>query len=140
MISHVVFCTLFITQFVGHRIGDYLLQTHTQALQKTTNDNALLRHCLVYSISISLLVLAMFNWKYALAVFFLTLLEHLIVDTRKPVIWWKMLIEKHIAGKKDFKIEDLPFFVMIEVDQSIHIVRIFLISLLLAHPFAWLML
>jgi len=138
MISHVVFCTLFITQFVGHRIGDYLLQTNTQALKKTTDEDALIRHCLVYSITIALLVLAMFNWKYALVVLFLTLAEHLFIDTRKPVIWWKMLIEKHIARNKNFKIEDLPFFVMIEVDQSIHLVRIFLISLILAHPIAWL--
>lgn len=130
-----LFSALFITQFVGHRIGDYLLQTNVQALQKTTNENALIRHCLTYSVAIFWLMLMMFGWKFAVITFLFTLAEHLFIDTRKPVIWWKNFIERDVARNKDFKVEDLPFFVMIEVDQSIHLLRIFLISLLLAQPF-----
>lgn len=128
-----LFCTAFILQFVGHRIGDYLLQTNLQALNKANNIKYRFRHCLVYSISILAVVLFGFDWVTALVVFGLTFLEHIWIDSRTPVVKWKLFIERTIARKKDFKIEDLPFFVLIEVDQTIHILRIFVISLLIGY-------
>jgi len=128
-----LFCTAFILQFVGHRIGDYLLQTNLQALNKANNIKYRFRHCLVYSISILVVVLFGFDWVTSLSIFGLTFLEHIWIDSRTPVVKWKLFIERIIAGNKDYKIEDLPFFVLIEVDQTIHILRIFVISLLIGY-------
>jgi hypothetical protein len=128
-----IFCTAFILQFVGHRIGDYFLQTHWQSLNKTSSKLARLKHCLVYSVTIALLILLAFDIKIFLLVFFITIAEHFWIDTRKPIVAWKSFLEKKIAKQKDFKTEDLPFFVLIEIDQTVHIMRIFLISILLAY-------
>lgn len=126
-----LFCTAFIIQFVGHQLGDYIFQTSFQAINKTENANARLRHSLVYSAIISLLLLFAFSWTTAIVVFILTVLEHMIVDSRKPVIVWKTFLERKISGNKRFNIEDLPFFVLVAIDQTFHITRIFIISLLI---------
>lgn len=126
-----LFCTAFIIQFVGHQLGDYGLQTNFQAMNKAENSNTRLRHSLVYSAIISLLLLFAFSWSTTIVVFILTVLEHMIVDSRKPVIVWKTFFERKISGNKRFNIEDLPFFVLVAIDQTSHITRIFIISLLI---------
>lgn len=126
-----LFCTAFIIQFVGHQLGDYGFQTNFQAMNKAENANIRLRHSLVYSAIISLLLLFAFSWTTTIVVFILTVLEHMIVDYRKPVIAWKTFFERKISGNKRFNIEDLPFFVLVAIDQTFHITRIFIISLLI---------
>lgn len=128
-----IFVTAFILQFVGHHIGDYLLQTNTQAKKKSSDLLSLLTHCLIYSATISLVFLTFFSPATSLVVFAITLIEHSIVDSRRPVVGWKLFLERKIAGDKDFTIGDLPFFVLINIDQTFHLVRIFVISLLVAY-------
>lgn len=129
----ILFCTAFILQFVGHRIGDYLFQTDWQANHKAKDWFARYRHCVVYSLTICLMMLLAFDWNLCFWIGIITLVEHFIVDARWPVVGWKNFMEKNFARRKDFDISTLPFFVIIEIDQTIHIVRIFLISLLIAH-------
>ncbi|WP_134682557.1 DUF3307 domain-containing protein [Brevibacillus migulae] len=131
-----LFCTAFILQLVGHRIGDYLLQTDWQANNKTKHNGALVEHVTVYSITIGLIMLLAFDWIIAMCVFALTFLEHLWIDTRKPVIAWKNFLERRLAGRKDYDISTLPFFVLIEIDQTFHYVRILLLSLLIGYGIA----
>lgn len=50
-----LFCVAFIFQYVGHRIGDYLLQTNYQAQNKANNFISRFKHYLVYSLTILLL-------------------------------------------------------------------------------------
>lgn len=128
-----LFSSLFILQFVGHRLGDYFLQTSRQAENKSKNAKALMDHCITYSIMITILVMLVLPYKWAIVVFFLTFIEHMIVDSRIPVVWWKNFLEKTITGNKNFNIKDLPFFVIIEIDQTFHIVRMFLIALLIGY-------
>lgn len=130
-----LFCTAFILQYVGHRIGDYGLQTNTQSIKKPHDPYARLLHSMVYSLVIGLLMLIAFDWTTAFFVFGLTVAEHMIIDSRKPVVDWKNFVEKRLARNKDFNIDDLPFFVIIEIDQTFHIVRIFIISLLIGNGF-----
>jgi len=130
--NFLIFCTAFILQFVGHRIGDYLLQTDWQARNKAKDVTARLQHVFVYSLVIGGMTLIGFKWQAAVVVFALTFLEHMWIDSRKPVIAWKTFLEKRIAGNHGFDISQVPFFVLIEIDQTIHYLRIFLISLLLA--------
>lgn len=128
-----LFCTAFILQFVGHRIGDYFLQTNTQAIHKAKDGRYRSTHCINYSLTIGLMMLFQFEWELAVIVFALTFLEHLWIDSRTPIVKWKEFLERKIAGNKDFKIEELPFFVMIEIDQTVHILRIFIISVLIGY-------
>ena len=127
------FCTLFIFQFIGHRIGDYLIQSNKQALLKATDATQRFDHCLSYSLAVSLPLLFIIEARYVLVIFFLTFIEHMIVDSRKPVEWWKTFFEQKIKGDKNFNLNELPFFVLIEIDQTFHLLRIFIISIIFAH-------
>lgn len=127
----ILFCTAFIIQFVGHRIGDYLFQTDWQAQNKAKDGIARLKHVLVYSSTISLMMLIVFDWRLCVLVWGITFLEHFWIDSRNPIIAWKTFLETKIAKQKDFDINNLPFFVMIEIDQTVHYIRIFVLSILI---------
>jgi len=128
-----IFCSVFILQFMGHRLGDYFFQTNAQAVQKANNWLARLRHCLVYSVIVASLTLFVVDWKVALIIFAITIVEHMWIDSRKPIVKYKEFLERKIARTKDFKVEDLPFFVIVDIDQTVHYLRIFIISLLIAY-------
>lgn len=128
-----IFVTAFILQYVGHQIGDYLLQTNTQAINKGKDFSALVTHVSIYSIVVGLMMLIFFDPYVACVVYIITFIEHMIIDSRKPVLWYKNFLERKIARNKDFYIDELPFFVVISIDQAIHLVRIFAISLLIAY-------
>jgi len=132
-LDYVVFCTAFILQFVGHRIGDFFLQTYWQAMYKSTNRWARSKHCFVYSLTISALLLFAFDWKVCLAVFALTFAEHYWIDSGKPVAWWLTFQERVLARNAQYELKQTPAFVVIEYDQTVHYVRIFLLSLLIGY-------
>lgn len=127
-----ILCTLFIVQFVGHRIGDFILQTDYQATNKTTNSEARFMHCLVYSATIAILS-AFIAPTWTMFVFIITLIEHYLIDDRRFVIWLKTFIETKIVGNKNFDISNIPGFVIIEIDQTIHYTRILIISAIIAY-------
>lgn len=131
--SLAIFSAAFIIQLVGHRIGDYLFQTDWQAQNKAKNKEARARHVLVYSLTISLLMLVTFTPAVAIFVFAITFLEHFWIDSRKPIIAWKTFLETKIARQKGFDISAMPFFVLIEIDQTVHYLRILIISILIGY-------
>lgn len=132
MVQHIdfgLFATLFIAQFVGHRIGDFMFQTDMQARNKSTDPLYLAKHSVVYSFCVILPVMVfVHDFHTLLLLFVLTFAEHLAVDDRTFVIWWKNFLETKIARRKDFNIDDVPSFVIIEMDQTIHYTRIFILS------------
>lgn len=128
-----LFASLFILQFVGHRVGDYLFQTDFQAQNKTKAFWPLFRHCFVYALTVALFSLIVLPPYYALIVFAITIIEHLVVDTRIPVMDWKIFLEKYLARRKDFLFSNLPTFVVIEIDQTIHMLRMLIISIIFCH-------
>lgn len=128
----VIFCTAFILQFVGHRIGDFWLQTAWQAFNKKRNAVARARHCFVYALTISLLLLIAFDWTIAVVVFAVTFLEHYCVDSGKPIDAWLRFQERKLARNRSYDVDQTPSFVIVEYDQTVHYVRIFLISLVIA--------
>jgi fatty acid desaturase len=128
----ILFCTAFIFQFVGHRIGDYLLQTDWQAQNKAKVAWERWKHCIVYSLAIAALMLISFNILTVIWVFAMTFFEHYFIDSRKPIVWWKTTLER-IVGNKQFDIVKMPFFVLIEIDQTVHYTRCLVISLLIGY-------
>lgn len=127
-----LFCTAFILQFVGHRIGDYLFQTDWQAQNKAKNGIARFKHCAVYSLTISTMLLFIISWQAAVIVFMLTMVEHSLIDSRDPIVWWKTTLER-VVGNKSFDMDKMPFFVMIEIDQTVHYIRCLLIAMLIGY-------
>lgn len=128
-----LFAVLFIAQFVGHRIGDFMFQTDMQARKKTIDPLYLIKHAVVYSLCVTLpVIFFVYDIEVLMLIFTLTLVEHMAVDDRRVVIWWKHFLETKLAGRKDFNIEDVPSFVIIEIDQTIHYTRIFIISTFIA--------
>lgn len=128
-----IFATAFIVQFVGHRLGDFFLQTGWQAMNKAANGLARFRHCVVYAGSISFLLVIIEDWGTCSIVFGLTFVEHMVIDSRKPIISWIMLLERRISNNKAFTVKQIPSFLMLEIDQTVHIVRIFILSILIAY-------
>lgn len=94
-----LFTAAFIIQLVGHRIGDYLFQTDWQAQNKTKDWWARWKHCVVYSLTISLMMLMLVNWKVAVVIYGITFLEHYWIDSRKPIVWWKTLLETKLQNR-----------------------------------------
>ncbi len=94
--------------FIGHLTGDFLLQTSWMALNKTSNNLALLSHSIIYT-----LVVAAFSLPFgglSLHSYALILISHLALDKRSFVYWWA----KHITKNEDF-------WLMITLDQIFHL-------------------
>ncbi|MFV9957783.1 MAG: DUF3307 domain-containing protein [Rickettsia conorii subsp. raoultii] len=116
--------SLFIILYIGHKIADYLFQTDYQALNKHKNWGALLRHCLIYTITLTFLafiIIGYFSWTTLFIIF----ISHIIIDKRVFVIWWATKIKKmsnttNIAVQPAIK----------ELDQSFHYIILFIVSLI----------
>lgn len=128
-----LFSAVFILQFVGHRIGDFIFQTDNQALFKTTSEYMRMKHCIVYATTVSALTLFALPLPLVGLVWGLTFMEHMIIDDRRFVLWWKTFLETKIVRRKDFDIKNVPGFVIIEIDQTIHMVRMMLIAMMFAY-------
>lgn len=115
---------LFIVLYVGHKIADYLLQSERQALLKTHSWKALLTHCVIYTLVLTItgyLFVGYFSWIATFIIF----LSHIIIDRRTVLIWWAENIKK-ITNTKNESVKAS----MMELDQAFHYIIIFLVSCL----------
>lgn len=116
--------SLFIILYIGHKMADYLFQTDYQAINKHKNWGALLRHCLIYTITLTFLafiIIGYFSWTTLFIIF----ISHVIIDKRVFVIWWATKIKKmsnttNVAEHPTIK----------DLDQSFHYIVIFIVSFL----------
>ena len=101
-----------------HLIADWLFQTEWMALNKWN-----LKHpaSWVHSGIHSAFNLLIFPWYVAVPIGF----SHLLIDTRKPLIWWIRVVKSMEPSSPSYPM------VQIWVDQVFHIVAITLIVLLL---------
>lgn len=119
--------TLFETMLMAHLLGDWLLQTEWQALNKTHNWRALLSHVAVYH----LVVLAALLLRLGPAhlpiypVVGLLALSHAIIDRRWPVLWWMRWARLSVGAAP------LPWLVIAN-DQALHLLLLGVAALLLA--------
>lgn len=105
---------LYIPWQLSHFIGDYLIQTHKQAIAKKTSSLYCTIHVLTYMIPFLFSALTILQ-------FFLIAVTHWIQD-RTNIIAWFM---DH-TGKKGFR-EDLAPWSSIIIDNTWHFVIMYLI-------------
>jgi hypothetical protein len=119
--------TIFESLLLAHLVGDWLLQTEWQANNKIQKWQALLSHVIVYHLVILAVLLAWFGFRnvniyitvVALAV------THAVLDLRWPVEWIMKTFRHTVANQSER-------WLVIVVDQSIHIILLGLASLFLS--------
>ena len=119
--------TLFEKMFLTHLVGDWLLQTEWQALNKMHNYRALLSHVGTYSlVMLSVLVLefGFQNISVYLAVVMIAVV-HAFQDRRRPVIWFMKTFRLIVEREPEL-------WLVMAVDQSFHILMVAFASLFLS--------
>lgn len=107
---------LLVWAIVAHLVADWLLQNDWMALNKTD-----LRHPAgwVHAAIHTLLLWLIFPGAIAL----LLGVTHLLIDTRRPVLWWMRVVKQMQAG---------PQLMLVEmgVDQVFHIIVLVFVVLI----------
>lgn len=102
---------------VGHLVGDYILQTDWMANHKKERswrgELACNVHCLLWTLSV-LLFTGWWDIEHFLAVY----LSHYLLDRTQLVSWFVNTVNQ----------EKPPFWVHILVDNTLHLVFLFLIA------------
>lgn len=109
--------TIFETLVVAHAIGDWLLQTEWQALNKATNWRALITHVLIYHLMTLLMLVFVHGLSgpplyYAVAALAVT---HAILDRQNIVIGFMKVTRLSLKEKPEH-------WHKIVIDQAIHLV------------------
>jgi hypothetical protein len=115
--------------FVSHLVGDFILQTEFQAINKyrglgrdPVNRRALFSHSATYTASY-LPALVWLGGEYRLVTLLAVVagigLPHLVQDDGRPVRWWMKNV-KHT--------EPQPGMLAVFVDQSFHMVALLLVA------------
>lgn len=102
---------LFLHFFIGHILADYYFQTATMAKEKEKTFRYLLSHCLIYLLTMMLVILPLFNWQLLLWALFIGFI-HFIIDACKALI------------SKRFEFNDLQNVLLYLIDQFVHILTI----------------
>lgn len=110
------------TLFLAHLLGDWILQTEWQALNKTTNWRALLGHIVVYHSIMLAAMLTRFSYADARVWFALVFiaLTHAILDRRAFTLKLMQVFRSVVQREPEF-------WLILAVDQSLHLIVIGLI-------------
>ena len=103
----------YVAVFVGHLIGDWIVQTDWQAANKTRNAKALIQHMLGYHLTLFVFMILCMPLRTAWLILMVSYFTHSFIDLRWPVV---RLME--ITGSKPFS--ETLWGVLI-VDQVLHV-------------------
>ena len=103
---------------IGHLLGDFYLQSDSLAKNKTKSNISLLKHSGIYLLSMILVIIPIWNW-YSLGISLILSSVHAIVD----------FLKKFYSKNNE---ENISLFLL---DQSIHILTIFLVLLVVSSQF-----
>ena len=105
-------------QFIAHRTGDFLLQNGFLALNKRKFKSVAVAHAIIYSSPFAFLLLFYDHRSEAakLASWLIIVVTHYFIDAYNMGCLWSRLYNL------DFKTEppSTPFWVIVEIDQSLH--------------------
>ncbi len=108
--------------FLGHMLGDWVIQTDKQALAKVTSWRAMASHVLTYHLTMAVLVVPFWHDRWAVLGFLLSALSHAFIDRRWPVRW---LLEH--TGSGNFSKLQLG---VLSADQALHCIFLTLMAVL----------
>lgn len=101
---------------ICHLIGDYLVQTEFEALNKALGrfwNRALVSHCVKYTLCfVPLVFTAALNPMWLMLIYG----SHMIFDQRWPIVWWR----KCVTRNSDESIK-ATFWLTIVIDQIFHL-------------------
>lgn len=105
----------------GHLVGDYFFQTDSIAKTKTSSSAACLAHCVSYAAAINIFCFPYFPWWVPVVAGAV----HFPIDRWSLAKRWMLLIDQ-----KEFATGQFSPWSIIVVDNSIHIITLFLLGLL----------
>ena len=119
--------TLFESLFLAHILGDWILQTEWQAVNKSTSWRALLTHVFVYHVVILVVLGIRIGWTHPLVyeVVLALAVTHILLD-RFSVVPLMRALRITVDREPDRVLE-------LAVDQSVHLLLLGLATLLLTH-------
>lgn len=123
-----MFATYFINLFVAHFYFDILWQSEWQALNKTSNGTALGSHCFLYASGLTAWMGLLGGVQGIMAlgfIFSVAFISHLILDSYKIYPWWR----KYMV---DSDPETTPKWLYIWMDQTFHLLVLYLVAMILS--------
>jgi hypothetical protein len=108
--------TVFVALLAGHLLGDWIVQTDRQAINKTTSWPAMQRHVLGYHATLAACVLPFWHTRWTALALAVSWVLHGFIDRRWPVRW---LMRR--TGSARFTEQ---FWGVLCVDQALHLVTI----------------
>lgn len=108
----------FIWSILAHLIADWIFQTDWMAQHKQDlRHPAAWVHGGIHVLALCFVV----PWSLALLIGF----THILIDTRKPLLWWKRLVGKTAVDPQSL----LPQTIVVEmaVDQVLHVIVLALV-------------
>ena len=120
--------TIFETLLVAHVVGDWLLQTEWQAVNKTRSWRALSSHVLVYHVVLlALLGMKMgFRDPSVYIVVVLLAVVHGFLDRNWPLVWLMKTLRITVVRTPER-------WLTVAVDQAVHLVLLAAAALYLSH-------
>lgn len=119
--------TIFESLLLAHIVGDWLVQTEWQAVNKRHDWRALVTHVIIYHVIVFGVLAARFGFQEPavyVAVVFLAI-THAVLDRQRSVEWL-MRTFRHSVNRTNER------WLVIVFDQAVHIVLIGLVTLYLA--------
>lgn len=118
--------TVFESLLMAHILGDWLLQTEWQALNKATSWRAMLTHVIVYHVIVLAVLVARFGFGdpevYAVVVFLAVI--HTVLDRQRPV-------RRLMRGLRLTVEREPDGWMRVAVDQSLHLLVLGIATLVL---------
>ena len=117
---------IFLYLLIAHLIGDWIIQTYWMATEKSKSLAPLLAHVVTYHVfTFGALYLAGVDLIQAVWASLFLAVTHAFLDNRRFEIWWLRKIKK-------FKDEEIPMWLLLGVDQSFHLVLLFIVSFVIS--------
>ena len=121
-----MFADIFIYLLIAHLIGDWIIQAYWMANEKSKHLAPLLAHVVSYHVfTFGALYLAGVDLMRAVWATLFLAVTHALLDNRRFEFWWLCRV-KRVAER------DVPVWLLLGVDQSFHLILLFLVSFWLA--------
>ena len=130
--------SIFSLLILWHFVVDWLFQSQSAAIDKSTDSMVRANHCIDYALAfIILLTICSFSsiavWASALVLF----VSHFIIDTYIPTYWWVKYTRKPLPVEqftiekfKEYAATPIGAIITITVDQIFHLVFVLIVAIL----------